>query len=317
MRVDSPKCPNCGAPVDANAQRCLYCGASIAATSPAPTLSSGIRCPNCSRPNKEDNAFCEFCGAKLLFACPACRNPLPIGRTACPNCGTHVCECFQQRIKGWGQERHYSDALYFAELLRQFDIEGKYTEQIVPLVRSYHTQLSTLYEAQIWTTCRNQTNSALEPWQKPLLLGCRDLIYAVSGTFKKEKAGLFWQTLVPRVAGVLIMYPFVDHVDIEFQTAPKPSRGVGHPTSHRMPIISLTSFSQPDSSWVKGPIRPSRDTLIVYHAEQRYRDVISDMPEGSPQFIYDLLPDVLVQIQLGNIRNLVSPIHPSTKYSGW
>ena len=315
MRVDSPKCPNCGAPVDANAQRCLYCGASIAATSPAPTLSSGIRCPNCSRPNKEDNAFCEFCGAKLLFACPACRNPLPIGRTACPNCGTHVCECFQQRIKGWGQERHYSDALYFAELLRQFDIEGKYTEQIVPLVRSYHTQLSTLYEAQIWTTCRNQTNSALEPWQKPLLLGCRDLIYAVSGTFKKEKAGLFWQTLVPRVAGVLIMYPFVDQVDIAFQTAAKLSREVKYPTSHPMPIISLTSFDQPNSPL--GPIRPFGDKLIVSHAKQRYRDVISDMPEGSPQFIYDLLPDVLVQIQLGNIRNLVSPIHPSTKYSGW
>lgn len=53
-----------------------------------------IKCIYCNRENKDGSVYCSQCGKKLpqteVCGNPKCRNPLPIGATFCPECGTRV-----------------------------------------------------------------------------------------------------------------------------------------------------------------------------------------------------------------------------------
>jgi len=315
MTIETPKCPNCGASVGIDMQECPYCGASVVTSLPSKALPSGVKCPKCFRHNEEGNAFCEFCGAELLLRCPRCRKPLLVGKAICTHCGTRIFEFLEKRAEASAERGNHSWALASAELLRQFDVQGAHTSRIAPVVLLCRAKLIALYEAHAWETARKQTHTALASWKKPMFLP-GPVIYATPGVFKKEMKGLFWSTHLPPAKGLLTICSSADMVDIDFHTADeRPSGWAGRSLGGSLPII--TSMEMQHLSLATWPLKVSEDKLIIEHSSRGYRDVIFNMPKGSPKFIQDLLPQALAQSRLGNVEDLISLVHPSDKYSGW
>lgn len=67
----SLNCPSCGAPAQADATRCDYCGSALRT----------VTCPSCFASLFAGSQFCPHCGAKATAVAQDTGKPLP-----CPNC---------------------------------------------------------------------------------------------------------------------------------------------------------------------------------------------------------------------------------------
>jgi len=92
MPPSSLRCPGCGAPADADAARCDYCGAALAT----------VTCASCFAPMFAGSRFCAHCGAEATrehveedkpLQCPRCREDMQALRLGsnvareCAQCG--------------------------------------------------------------------------------------------------------------------------------------------------------------------------------------------------------------------------------------
>jgi hypothetical protein len=70
-------CPDCGKPIEVQAEFCANCGSAI-----------GGQCPQCGALNKADAKFCEKCAQPLNWVCPVCNNKNLAGAVFCASCGS-------------------------------------------------------------------------------------------------------------------------------------------------------------------------------------------------------------------------------------
>ncbi|HII53715.1 hypothetical protein AUJ13_05365 [Candidatus Micrarchaeota archaeon CG1_02_49_24] len=86
---DPLKCPNCGAKVDPNKDRCMACGVRL-------TSMFKLICPECKSENEFTAARCVKCkfdfGAastqKTIYRCPICNYEADYYMLVCPACNT-------------------------------------------------------------------------------------------------------------------------------------------------------------------------------------------------------------------------------------
>src|SRR6185436_18113495 len=70
----------------------LCLGVPAATRAPIPSaFSQDAACPECKAPLKADAKFCTGCGAKIVpKTCAECKMPLKLGAKFCPSCGKKV-----------------------------------------------------------------------------------------------------------------------------------------------------------------------------------------------------------------------------------
>ncbi len=111
MKVDTLRCPACGATSHAGAQvgepyQCSSCGSTLVLTD----LEAGDQmvCHECGTPNAAGDRACKNCGAALKAICPFCLSETRTDAVHCPTCGVNLQQA-RQRKQAWLEQKRQFD----------------------------------------------------------------------------------------------------------------------------------------------------------------------------------------------------------------
>ena len=111
MKVDTLRCPACGATCHEGAQvgepyQCSSCGSTLVLTD----LEAGDQtiCHECGALNAASDRACKSCGAALKAICPFCLSETRTDAVHCPTCGVDLQQA-RQRKQAWLEQKRQFD----------------------------------------------------------------------------------------------------------------------------------------------------------------------------------------------------------------